>query len=85
MGADPDGPASQGAAYNLRIESRRSGLFRAFGWLISWMFARRLAQLNLPLSNGEVSAGFAARGRAGNAAAHGSFLALRYNIARKCR
>jgi hypothetical protein len=49
------------------------------------MFARRLAQLNLPLANGEVSAGFAARGLTGNAAAHGSFLELRYNVARKCR
>ncbi|MEY4580609.1 MAG: hypothetical protein RL701_5312, partial [Pseudomonadota bacterium] len=45
------------AAYDLRIESRWSGPFRAFGWLIARMFARRLAQLNLPLSNRELRAG----------------------------
>jgi hypothetical protein len=52
---------SHTAAYSLRIESRWSGLFRAFGWLISWMFARRLAQLNLPLANHELNAGIESR------------------------
>jgi hypothetical protein len=49
------------AAYDLRIESRWSGPFRAVGWLIAKMFARRLAQLNLPLSNRELRGGFESR------------------------
>jgi len=49
------------AAYDLRIESRWSGPFRAFGWLIARMFARRLAQLNMPLSNRELRGGFESR------------------------
>jgi hypothetical protein len=52
---------SHTAAYDLRVESRWSGPFRAFGWLISWMFSRRLAQLNLPLADRELSAGFESR------------------------
>lgn len=52
---------SHTAAYELRMESRWSGPFRAFGWLICRMFARRLAQLNLPLANRELSAGFDSR------------------------
>jgi hypothetical protein len=49
------------AGYDLRIESRWSGPFRAVGWLIAWMFARRLAQLNMPLSNSELRGGFESR------------------------
>jgi hypothetical protein len=59
------------AAYDLRIESRWSGPFRAVGWLIARMFARRLAQLNLPLSNRELRGGFESRiVRLGDAAGH---------------
>ncbi len=49
------------AAFDLRIESRWSGPFRAFGWLIARLFARRLAQLNMPLSNRELRGGFESR------------------------
>lgn len=49
------------AAYDLRIESRWSGPFRAIGWLIARLFARRLAQLNMPLSNRELRGGFESR------------------------
>jgi len=49
------------AAHDLRIESRWSGPFRAVGWLIARMFARRLGQLNLPLSNHELRGGFDSR------------------------
>lgn len=49
------------AAYDLRIESRWSGPFRAVGWLIARIFARRLAQLNMPLSNRELRGGFESR------------------------
>jgi hypothetical protein len=49
------------AAFDLRIESRWSGPFRAFGWLIARTFARRLAQLNIPLSDEELRAGFQSR------------------------
>jgi hypothetical protein len=49
------------AAYDLRVESRWSGPFRPLGWLIARMFARRLAQLNLPLASRELRAGFESR------------------------
>jgi hypothetical protein len=49
------------SAYDLRIESRWSGPFRGFGWLIARLFARRLAQLNMPLSNSELRGGFESR------------------------
>lgn len=49
------------AAFDLRIESRWSGPFRPLGWLISRLFARRLAQLNLPLSNRELQGGVDSR------------------------
>ena len=49
------------AAYDLSIESRWSGPFRGFGWLIARLFARRLAQLNMPLSNRELRSGFESR------------------------
>jgi hypothetical protein len=52
---------SHTAAFDLRIESRWSGPFRAVGWLIARMFARRLAQLNMPLSNRELRGGFESR------------------------
>ncbi|MBC8073193.1 MAG: hypothetical protein IAG13_33030 [Deltaproteobacteria bacterium] len=49
------------AAFDLSIESRWSGPFRAFGWLIARLFARRLAQLNMPLSSRELRGGFESR------------------------
>jgi hypothetical protein len=49
------------AAFDLRIESRWSGPFRFVGWLIASIFARRLAQLNLPLSDRELRGGFESR------------------------
>ncbi|MFO0634974.1 MAG: hypothetical protein U0168_19190 [Nannocystaceae bacterium] len=51
----------QTAAYELRIEPRWRGLFRPLGWLIARIFARRLAQLNLPLSRREVESGVRSR------------------------
>jgi len=49
------------AGFDLRIESRWSGPFRAVGWLVSRLFARRLAQLNMPLSDRELSGGVESR------------------------
>lgn len=49
------------AAYDLRIEPRWSGPFRLVGWLIARLFARRLAQLNMPLSSRELRGGFESR------------------------
>jgi len=49
------------AAFDLRIESRWAGPFRAVGWLIARIFARRLAQLNMPLSNRELEGGVQSR------------------------
>jgi hypothetical protein len=49
------------AAFDLAIESRWAGGFRAFGWLISRLFARRLAQLNMPLSDHELEGGVHSR------------------------
>lgn len=49
------------AAYDMRITSHWSGPFRACGWLIARMFARRLAQLNMPMSNRELRGGFESR------------------------
>jgi hypothetical protein len=49
------------AAFDLRVESRWSGPFRSVGWLIARLFARRLAQLNMPLSNRELRSGFDSR------------------------
>jgi hypothetical protein len=49
------------AAFDLRIESRWSWPFRPVGWLIARLFARRLAQLNMPLSNRELRGGFESR------------------------
>ena len=48
-------------AYDLRIESRWSGPFRPIGWLIARLFARRLAQLNMPLHDRELRGGFESR------------------------
>ena len=52
---------SHTAAFDLRIESRWSGPFRAVGWLIARIFARRLAQLNMPLSSRELEGGVSSR------------------------
>jgi hypothetical protein len=49
------------AAFDLRVESRWSGAFRSVGWLIARLFARRLAQLNMPLSSRELRSGFDSR------------------------
>jgi hypothetical protein len=49
------------AAFDLRIRSRWSGPFRAMGWMIARMFSRRLAQLNMPLSDRELQAGVRSR------------------------
>jgi hypothetical protein len=49
------------AAYDLRVESRWSGPFRSVGWLIARLFARRLAQLNMPLSSRDLRGGFDSR------------------------
>lgn len=49
------------AAFDLHIESRWSGPFRAVGWLIARIFARRLAQLNMPLRTTDLSGGVESR------------------------
>ena len=49
------------AAFDLRIASRWSGPFRAVGWLVRRLFARRLAQLNMPLADRELRAGVESR------------------------
>jgi hypothetical protein len=49
------------AAFELRIRSRWSGPFRAMGWLIARIFSRRLAQLNMPLSDRELASGVESR------------------------
>lgn len=49
------------AAFDLEIQSRWSGPFRVVGWLIARIFARRLAQLNMPLSDRELRSGVDSR------------------------
>jgi hypothetical protein len=49
------------AAFDLSISSRWSGPFRAVGWLVGRMFARRLAQLNMPLSDRDLQGGLSSR------------------------
>lgn len=49
------------AGFDLRIESRWSGPFRAMGWMIARIFSRRLAQLNMPLSDRELEGGVQSR------------------------
>ena len=49
------------AAFDLQIASRWSGPFRLVGWLIAKIFARRLAQLNMPLSDRELEGGVSSR------------------------
>jgi hypothetical protein len=49
------------AGFDLRIESRWSGPFRLMGWLIARIFARRLAQLNMPLRTRELEGGVESR------------------------
>src|SRR5690606_11457724 len=45
------------AAFGLTLESRWSTFFRPLGWLMTRPFARRLAQLNMPLSDQELRGG----------------------------
>jgi hypothetical protein len=49
------------AGFDLRIRSRWSGPFCAVGWLIARLFSRRLAQLNMPLSDRELQGGVHSR------------------------
>jgi hypothetical protein len=49
------------AAFDLRIESRWSGPFLALGWLVTSLFARRLAQLNMPLHDADLAGGVESR------------------------
>lgn len=49
------------ANFEVKIQSRWRGGFRAFGWLISAVFARRLAQLNLTLVDDSYRAGVESR------------------------
>lgn len=56
-----DGFYRHTARYQLRIRSRWSGVFRAVGWLVAWIFARRLAQLNIPMSDRELRGGVDSR------------------------
>ncbi len=43
--------------YNLDVWSQWSGLFKPFGWLLAFIFSRRLQQLNLPISSLDTSRG----------------------------
>jgi hypothetical protein len=43
--------------YDFEVWSEWTGLFKAFGWLLSIIFSRRLQQLNLPLSSMDLSQG----------------------------
>ena len=45
------------AAYELDAWSEWCGAFKPFGWMLAVLFSRRLAQLNVPLSNLESSHG----------------------------
>ena len=49
------------AAFDLELRSRWSGPFRVLGWLIGRIFARRLAQLNMPLDDDELAGGVRSR------------------------
>lgn len=49
------------AAFDLKIRSRWSGPFRAMGWMVARIFSRRLAQLNMPLSDRELQGGVHSR------------------------
>jgi len=49
------------ASFDLRIRSRWSGPFRLLGWMIATIFSRRLAQLNMPLSDRELHGGVHSR------------------------
>ncbi len=49
------------SAFDLDIESRWSQPFRLVGWLIARIFARRLAQLNMPLTDRELHGGVESR------------------------
>ncbi|MCA9710140.1 MAG: hypothetical protein KDK70_30150, partial [Myxococcales bacterium] len=56
-----DGFYARTASFDLTIDSRWSGPFRAVGWFIGRLFARRLAQLNMPISGRELRAGIDSR------------------------
>jgi hypothetical protein len=45
--------------YDLELNARWCGLFMPFGWLIGYIFSRRLQQLNLPLCPHDTAAGIA--------------------------
>lgn len=49
------------SGFDLAIESRWSAPFHLVGWLISRLFARRLAQLNMPLSDSDLRGGVDSR------------------------
>lgn len=49
------------ASFDLRLESRWSEPFRVVGWLVAWLFARRLAQLQMPLRDDELAGGVESR------------------------
>ncbi len=49
------------AAFDLKISSRWSGPFRLVGWMVARIFARRLAQLNMPLTDRELRGGMESR------------------------
>src|SRR5690606_2225068 len=49
------------SAFDLGFSHRWVGPFRVLGWLISRLFARRLAQLNLPLSAHDLHGGVESR------------------------
>lgn len=59
--ADIDAFYTHTADFDLQLESRWAGPFRALGWLVARVFARRLAQLNMPLRSSELSAGVESR------------------------
>lgn len=45
------------SSYRLNLWAEWCGLFRPFGWLIIWIFSRRLQQLKMPLTPLETSHG----------------------------
>jgi len=45
------------AEYQMDAWSEWAGAFKPFGWLLAWIFSRRLQQLNVPLSGLDTSQG----------------------------
>ena len=43
--------------YELDVWSQWSGLFKPFGWLLAFIFSRRLQQMNMPISSLDTSKG----------------------------